>query len=812
MKYIRIIIYTIITATLLGLAACEDERLFSSRTSDEGEERMVSLSLTVSDSFGSQGATRSTSTGVINENTVKDIWIIEYDTDGNRIGFPRYYDSDNLSSVRLIVPTSNDHSFTGVILANTHNNNLFDQENDQSLSEDRLKLMYDEIREESEVYTTLTKDGVTEHYLPMSCTFDINKGGNSTNDAGLPEFKCELKRNVAKVVLTLKTKNLSLDSLVVRNVPEKRYIAERLYHDSNIKAETFDKIYDSPMEPDVTVLDWDMEVFSAEQKATAAAQNGLTLVYYLPRSCWGKAGTATNAKDKNWDAPEKATYFEILASRQNNGGGLRYKIYPGMDVKSDFNIMGNCCYTLTVTLDPTNITNDSRVEDLNQVRLTESNSYIINPGVVTYEVPISRINTFWSNDTQDSNHANYVLKDDDEWIAEVIWQDKDEQMIEFCNSTDDEGVTYSGKGQTTFHFRTKEGDHEGNIVIGVRRKTGSTPDLKDREYLWSWHLWLTSYSPDQQTHAWTEDKYEYEVTGGAVHRYEGSYWQTVFHNKYMMDRNLGARTADPGSSSDPELKATFGLYYQYGRFAPFPYYHDSNDLPVYDIKGEQIKNNTSNTNLFKKEFAATHAEAVRKPHYFFNCSNSKITLPGSTDQVNIRRWIGNEKTHLNPYERNIWDDPDWHTDSKSIFDPCPPGWEVPDYGVYESFASFEVSYRDNSNIVKSYFKTNSVEANDISGSGKDKIKGYHFYLNPNAPEKGTAWFPLAGCKNSLGTGMYKGPSASYNNSLEGEYWMSVPINSDYCNRMDMTRAGIQLQPSFDRGSRSAGSSVRCIRQ
>ncbi|MBD5278844.1 MAG: hypothetical protein HDS32_06365, partial [Bacteroides sp.] len=142
MKYIRIIIYTIITATLLGLVACEDERFFPSRTSDDGEERMVSLSLKVSDSFGPQVATRSTSAGVIDENTVKDIWIIEYDAEGNRIGFPRYYDSANLSNVRLIVPTSDDHSFTGVILANTHNNNLFDQENDQSLSEDRLKLFF----------------------------------------------------------------------------------------------------------------------------------------------------------------------------------------------------------------------------------------------------------------------------------------------------------------------------------------------------------------------------------------------------------------------------------------------------------------------------------------------------------------------------------------------------------------------------------------------------------------------------------------------------------------------------------------------
>ena len=273
-----------------------------------------------------------------------------------------------------------------------------------------------------------------------------------------------------------------------------------------------------------------------------------------------------------------------------------------------------------------------------------------------------------------------------------------------------------------------------------------------------------------------------------------------------MDRNLGALTSEPGADN-ADLINTFGMYYQYGRHAPLPYPNLNN---VYDVNGNIINDFALNSkvNMVPQVFAKSHAEAVTKPHTYFKCSN-KTVKPAENISYNLRRWI-NDNTS-NPYERNVWDNPDWYSDTKSIFDPCPPGWEVPDYGVYEGFASYEVSHLD-SNPVKSYFKTNSIESNNTNSGNTGVIKGYHLYLNPEDPTKGTAWFPLAGCKSSTDASFYVGPSASHNSGPEGMYWMSVPINSDYSNRMDMTRAGIQLTPSFDRGSRSAACAVRCIRQ
>ena len=790
--------------------SCNDELILSPDDACDGVEYNVSLNLQSGSFSGDDNrATRAFVDGFVDENTIKDFWLIEYDNNGNRIGFPRYYEYNETNrNVRIIVPTDPSHIFKGVILVNTHNPDLFDQENDMSMSEDRLKTMYDEIRQEEEIYTTWEgPDGTTAHYLPMSSVFDIPAPKNGE----IPEFNCILRRNVAKMIMRLRTKDVEIKNVLWRNVPEKRYSAEQLYSFSGLNAATFEESYRNAMEPDVKVLDWDEEVITPAQNELAAGDSYLELVYYLPRSCWGKAGDATQAKDKNWDAPDKATYYEIQATNKKTNASLRYRIYPGTDVTRDFNIIANCCYTVPVILDASVIVNDSRVEDMSRIRLAESNSYIIdhlNP--ITYEIPISRINEFWSNDKQAQNAAANVLQENDEWIAEVIWQDQPKQMIQFSTADSDTGLSsYTGTGSTSFYIRPVN-NVPGNVIIGVRRKpTGTdTSSPKDRLYLWSWHLWLTDYNPDQQTHAWEEGKYEYIVTGGKVHRYESSYWQTTFHNKYMMDRNLGALTSEPGDNN-ANLINTFGLYYQYGRHAPLPYPNLEN---VYDVNGVAIPDfafNSSKYNMLNKKFATSHAEAVTKPHTFFYCTSKQI----KPLDYNLRRWLGNDAlTISNAYERNVWDNPDWYSNTKSIFDPCPPGWEVPDYGVYEGFASYEVSFRDESNVVKSYFKTNSVEENKTASGNNGVVKGYHLYLNPDDKSKGVAWFPLAGCKNSLNGSFYQGPSANHNSGPEGMNWMSVPINSDYSNRMDMTRAGIQLTPSFDRGSRSAACAVRCIRQ
>ncbi|MDE5826130.1 MAG: hypothetical protein K2H57_01005, partial [Duncaniella sp.] len=310
------------------VVSCSDDLVSSPADVCEGVERIVSLNLQSEGFSGDDScASRAIGDGLVDENTIKDYWLIEYDQNGNRIGFPRYYEYSE-TNVRIIVPTDPSHTYRGVILVNTHNQDLFDQENDMSMSEDRLKTMYDEIRQEEEIYTTLVgSDGTTSHYLPMSCVFDIPAPKNEE----IPEFDCKLRRNVAKVVMRIKTKDVKINNVLWRNVPEKRYTAEQLLSFRGSDAASFEESYRNAMEPDVKVLDWDQQDVTDDQNKLAAGDGYLEFIYYLPRSCWGKAGNATQAKDKNRAAPDKATYYEIHATntKATGSGELRYRIYPG---------------------------------------------------------------------------------------------------------------------------------------------------------------------------------------------------------------------------------------------------------------------------------------------------------------------------------------------------------------------------------------------------------------------------------------------------------------------------------------------------
>ena len=138
--------------------------------------------------------------------------------------------------------------------------------------------------------------------------------------------------------------------------------------------------------------------------------------------------------------------------------------------------------------------------------------------------------------------------------------------------------------------------------------------------LWSWHIWLTD-QPESQ---------EYYNNAGT-----------------MMDRNLGATSATPGDVG------ALGLLYQWGRKDPFLSY-------------------SSITRSTRAESTITWPSSV-----------SSTSSTGTIDYA-----IANPTTFItNSY--NDWyysgsstDNPRWTTSSstKSIYDPCPAGWRVPDGG------------------------------------------------------------------------------------------------------------------------------------
>lgn len=150
---------------------------------------------------------------------------------------------------------------------------------------------------------------------------------------------------------------------------------------------------------------------------------------------------------------------------------------------------------------------------------------------------------------------------------------------------------------------------------------------KDAEgdILWSWHIWLTD-EPEGQ---------EYFNNAGT-----------------MMDRNLGATSATPGDVG------ALGLLYQWGRKDPFlgsSSISESIEAKSTIIWPSVVESDSSN---------GTIAYATANPTTFikFNVSNHDWYYTGS-EQSDNTRWTTSENT-------------------KSIYDPCPAGWRVPDRFIW----------------------------------------------------------------------------------------------------------------------------------
>ena len=166
-------------------------------------------------------------------------------------------------------------------------------------------------------------------------------------------------------------------------------------------------------------------------------------------------------------------------------------------------------------------------------------------------------------------------------------------------------------------FQTADIFKEGNAVIAAMDASG--------KILWSWHIWLTDQPKGQ-----------------------------VYYNNAgtMMDRNLGATSATPGDVG------ALGLLYQWGRKDPFLgssyIYFDNIKVARSTITWPStVESNSSN---------GTIAYATAHPTTFItgNDSNNDWYYNGSSS-TNNTRWTTSET-------------------SKSIYDPCPVGWRVPDGG------------------------------------------------------------------------------------------------------------------------------------
>lgn len=273
---------------------------------------------------------------------------------------------------------------------------------------------------------------------------------------------------------------------------------------------------------------------------------------------------------------------------------------------------------------------------------------------------------------------------------------------------------------------------EGNAVIAAKSDNGTPDDTSDDVILWSWHIWLTDEPQGQ----------EYNNNAGT-----------------MMDRNLGATSATPGDVG------ALGLLYQWGRKDPF--------LGSSSISSSTIAKST-----------------IKWPDVVLSTlSEGTIAYATANPTTFIRyNYIGNKDWYYTGSD--ITDNTRWTTSTttKSIYDPCPAGWRVPDGG------------------------SNGVWAKALASSGDfyytydGKNEGINLSNMFGSDQTITIWYPTSGYRD-YADGSLKGVGSG------GYYWSASPNDipaydlylSDYNPPTGLVRPSTH---SF----RAHGQSVRCLQE
>ncbi len=794
-KYISLVL---IAASALACADKFDEDPVESAA---GQEAVLPLNLSVVP-FGYGLNTRALPSGMEESNEISDAWIIQYDKDTEEIvGFPDYYTIDEINgtpekpaSVTVILPPIG-KTYLYIVVANTSDPELFAEKADLKTL-DQLKAKSRVISSLKDTYM-LSPDGkakfIMSGYLELEGSLEE------------PVLDFKLYRNVAKLTVNITNgpdSGVEIETVRLCGVPGKSFYADCLYDYSVMGGGSLSFYNENPVPSanETTYSD-----FSYEDCEIAVGGDSKTLVYYLPRNCRGIEDASTSAHTKNYFASDKASNVEVIAVQKASGRLTRYTFYLGRDMIKDFNVQSNHHYTLNLSItDVGTVSADPRIEDIHEITLEEANSYIVNPlgtsAAQIYTMPVAKRSNRWWKTVQGSSVPENVINDGDEWIMEVIWQDQPRRLITFCDADGgNERDTYIGIGDMEpLHFKLKRTDGqdyklEGNVVIGVKKKSvmEDGDDANDySSYLWSWHLWITDYSPDEIDGVeWVDGKYEHNVRGGKVNRHDDknniSVWSGsgAYVNKWIMDRNIGALDGNYTEYNTDFYRVT-GLAYQFGRKDPFLFYTNAelNRTDMYDLAGAELYGKNAYSDLIDKpkDYVATKrkvgqgtiTQSIQTPYVFY-------TLYTDSDWVSSNEYGAGGVVWNNPpaYQEEIETEKNTSV-SKSLFDPCPPGWQVPSPNVWSIFSA-----------------------------AAPFDKGRYFYMQKNPVEGDDVVFYSA---NGYRNYIQRANAAVNNIGTHGYYWMSNSWSTIHGYMMTFTYSG-----SFSYGNhttRGYGLPVRCVQE
>ncbi|MDR1004970.1 MAG: hypothetical protein LBL97_08245 [Prevotellaceae bacterium] len=620
-------------------------------------------------------------------------------------------------------------------------------------------------------------------YSPIDGVKTLTMSGLKTSDRGTAGFLSPanvvpLKRNVAKLTLTLK---VDKGGAVVNNIQVCKVPALPAWGAAAAVDLTNPAIYPTPKgtDSDIAVLN-----LFAEESANMPVAGGDSVVYtwYVPANMRGVNTLSTSRKTKRAFAPATATYIQLNINEGNDSGSVF--LYPGANNINDYNLRPNTHYKLNFTLGVHALESpdDSRLDSYT-IATTDyttrplANCYMAHPapkgsGIVQrYRIPVERVKEYWTQ-----NAAGYgkmsknPLINAAPWSAKVLWSDIQSITPSTVISTSGAYTSDGNLSNDYFSFDIPAGTPSGNFVVAVTDKSNNI--------LWSWHIWVTDYQPDQWIdsgqHAAPGDVYA--VHGGQVESYAGcSVWEHptgMLYGKVMMDRMLGAVSRYPATLDD---KTRGILHYQYGRKDPFPAAPVASGVTISTVGDQGII-----------------ADAVLNPTRYYTgdnwCSDTDIN-----DNLNI-----------------AWNDANARYGDKSIYDPCPPGWQLPLIGTWNGFTN--TGDGGGSEYADGSWSTHLNADNRIpptalkwSGGSGIATPGLRYWHATSqtavVPAGKVVYYEPAG---------WRDPKGNLSNiTLLGNFWSATPFDHNKGLFLDFSFMYIFPQTVMEK---SAGFSVRCAQE
>ena len=343
--------------------------------------------------------------------------------------------------------------------------------------------------------------------------------------------------------------------------------------------------------------------------------------------------------------------------------------------------------------------------------------------------------------------------------AEVTWSDES-NLVELANSP----IYHDASGNAFVKFEVKKDNlKSGNAVISVKK--GNT-------ILWSWHLWFAPKNALDKITVTNNQGKKYDFTretlGWKPTKWIGTSYSTPRTVKVKVEQVVGNNGNKQNAiititqNAGLTKKSGTTTLYQWGRNNAFPGTDASLPQGIIYSSREDINMNNK----------------IQKPNYFFTTNILANETIAPNDGVTRLHYFYNLWSMDNNHRGDI-NAPNNIDVVKTIYDPCPVGFNVPTNGAFSGFTTSTT----NGTNVPATFELNS---------------GHIFWVNSSHTE--SIYFPASGFRNAK--------DAILKDALtSGNYWSADP--QDYNNGCAMGFNETEIRPLF-RNIRTYGFAVRPV--